>query len=165
MGGSGSNRWGSYQRKVTVEQCHTLDITELLHSGLFNQPKSTANISYKRPRIIGKDTFDVKVEADSSDPDYLFMKLSYSIAATDGPLETVEVIPLEYTVPHYGGVRFWFTCPLIIDGIACMRRVSKLFLPPDQRYYGCRYCYDLTYRKAQQHDKTEEKRRRKFWGY
>ena len=163
MGGSGSSRWGNYQRKVTVEQCHTLDITELLHRGLFNQPKCTANVSYQTTRVIGEKTFDVMIEANTSTPDRLFIRLKYSIQGTDGPLETVEFIPLEYTEPHYGGVRFWFICPLSVDGQSFGRRVSKLFLPPEQRYFGCRHCYNLTYRKAQQHDKTAEKFRRNMW--
>ena len=31
-------------------------------------------------------------------------------------------------------------------------RVAKLYLPPGGLYFGCRQCYRLTYRSAQEHD-------------
>jgi hypothetical protein len=34
-----------------------------------------------------------------------------------------------------------------------MRRVGKLYLPPGERYFGCRCCHRLTYRSVQEHDK------------
>jgi hypothetical protein len=43
-----------------------------------------------------------------------------------------------------GGVRYWLTCPL------CGRRRNKLFLPPrSDSSFGCRSCYDLSYRSRQ----------------
>jgi hypothetical protein len=53
---------------------------------------------------------------------------------------------------RFGGLQSWFVCPIIRDGVACKRQVEKLFLPPGGRYFGCRACYDLTYRSAQEHD-------------
>ena len=64
-------------------------------------------------------------------------------------------IRLQTTRPHLGGVRWWFTCPLIVDGIACERRVAKLHLPPGSRHFGCRTCHDLTYRSCQQAHQAE----------
>ena len=164
MGGSGSSRWGNYRRKVTVEQCHALDITELLHQGIFNRPNCIASISFKgKPRLTGEENFDIIIEADTSDPNKLRIKLKYSIQALDGPLDVEEDIRLNHSKPHYGGIRFWFKCPIVKKGEFCGKRSSKLFLPPGQMYFGCRSCYDLTYRKAQQHDKTSEKYRRRMW--
>src|SRR5262249_26212575 len=44
---------------------------------------------------------------------------------------------------HLGGVRWWFLCPLSKNGVACGRRVRKLYLRG--KYFGCRRCHDLTY--------------------
>lgn len=32
----------------------------------------------------------------------------------------------------------------------CHRRVGCLYLPPGGNYFGCRHCYDLTYRSSQE---------------
>jgi hypothetical protein len=40
----------------------------------------------------------------------------------------------------------------VADDVPCDRRVAKLYLPPGGRYFGCRECYRLTYRSAQEHD-------------
>ena len=63
-----------------------------------------------------------------------------------------EAIPLTKTRPNFGGQRWWFICPLTVNGVACGRRVRKLYLPPGGQYFGCRNCYDLTYESAQEHD-------------
>ena len=46
---------------------------------------------------------------------------------------------------------WWFICPLIKDGIACNRRVLKLYIGGG-KYFGCRHCYELTYQSCQKHD-------------
>ncbi len=47
---------------------------------------------------------------------------------------------------NYGGKRYWFLCPV------CGKRVGKLYLLPEGRYYECRTCYSLTYRGCKEHD-------------
>ena len=64
-------------------------------------------------------------------------------------------IRLQATRPGFGGRRWWLTCPLMVAGIACNRRIGKLYLPPGARYFGCRQCHDLTYRSSQEAHQTE----------
>ncbi len=52
-----------------------------------------------------------------------------------------------------GGVRWWFICPLIKNSTPCRRRVGKLYIPPRYKYFGCRHCYELSYRSRQEYDK------------
>ncbi|MSR59849.1 MAG: hypothetical protein EXS05_19795 [Planctomycetaceae bacterium] len=59
-------------------------------------------------------------------------------------------IRLQSTPTNFNGERWWFTCPLIVGGVACNRRVGKLYLAPGARYFGCRKCYGLTYRSCQE---------------
>lgn len=87
--------------------------------------------------------------------------IGYRVALEDGLLtvrlsyrwrdDSNVTIPvrMQQTRPHYGGRRWWFTCPLAIDGRRCERRVGKLHLPFGQRYFGCRKCYGLSYRSSQ----------------
>jgi hypothetical protein len=58
-------------------------------------------------------------------------------------------VGLTTTRPHFGGRRWWFVCPLGVDGRPCGRRVGKLYLPPAGRYFGCRHCHGLTYTSCQ----------------
>ena len=39
-------------------------------------------------------------------------------------------VRLQTTPTQFGGERWWFTCPLIVNGVACNRRAGKLYLPP-----------------------------------
>jgi hypothetical protein len=67
--------------------------------------------------------------------------LSYSCSQKGGAWERLEYpIPLETTACHYGGVRYWFTCP----ALGCGRRVAKLYL--GDKYFACRHCYQLAYK-------------------
>ncbi|MGA3150526.1 MAG: hypothetical protein ABSD10_02870 [Candidatus Saccharimonadales bacterium] len=52
-------------------------------------------------------------------------------------------VRLESTPCNLGGERWWFICPLVINGRSCERRVRKLYKDGD--HFGCRHCYDLTY--------------------
>ena len=63
---------------------------------------------------------------------------------------TCEKSELDYKVRlvatpcYYGGHRYWFLCPLVVNGKACNRRVGVLYLG-DGKYFGCRHCFNLTY--------------------
>jgi len=59
-------------------------------------------------------------------------------------------VKLVATPCRYGGKRWWFICPLTKNGIACRRRILKLYLGGE--YFGCRHCYELTYQSCQKHD-------------
>jgi hypothetical protein len=48
---------------------------------------------------------------------------------------------LETTKTGFGGIRFWFTCPL------CNKRVGVLYKHPVSQILGCRKCLNLDYRK------------------
>lgn len=78
----------------------------------------------------------------SGEPD---MRLNYTQTdRTTGEKKDFDYkIPLTTTPCSYGGVRYWFICPLSIDGIYCGRRVGVLYKSGD--YFACRHCYNLTY--------------------
>jgi hypothetical protein len=77
------------------------------------------------------------------------MSLTISISGTDRSCKVHFV-----TTPcNYGGIRYWFLCPLIKNGVLCGRRVARLYLPFGANYFGCRHCCDLTYRLRQANHK------------
>lgn len=70
--------------------------------------------------------------------------------------EDVQVpVRLQTTPTQFGGSRWWFTCPLVVRGVACNRRVGKLHLPPGAKLFGCRQCHDLTYQSCQEAHQVE----------
>jgi hypothetical protein len=66
------------------------------------------------------------------------VRLRYSWVWRPSGREGHEDYRVGITAKQYsrGGVRFWFVCPLVLDGVKCGRRVRKLYLPPAGRYFG-----------------------------
>jgi hypothetical protein len=156
MGGMGSgNRyhWWRGNKKTTVEECLSIDTGHLRRKGLLRAGvRHTGGLLWTYP---GGEQFNLTYEVDTTSETAPFVRLSYSWLWRGNP----EVQRASYSVRltttqlASGGLRWWFICPLAKDGRACNRRVAKLHLPPLAHYFGCRYCHDLTYRSALEHDK------------
>ncbi len=68
------------------------------------------------------------------------VRLSYSWKKNDGESGKLDYpVELQTTSCHYGGVRYWFTCP----AVGCGKRVAKLYL--GDKYFACRHCYRLAH--------------------
>ena len=150
MGGYGSGRLNGAWPKETVEDCLVLAAAKLqrdklLKAGMYasgtltwtrvSTGEQTASVGYnvntvsgQRPTINLYYTTTRRADGQNTDADY-------PVGLTTTPLP-------------WGGLRFWFCCPLTRNGRPCGRRVGKLYLPPDGRYFGCRHCHDLTYRST-----------------
>jgi len=142
MGGLGSGNFDErWDRKTTVEECRRqLDADELAREGLFQI--GVEGVSY----WFDPETDEVRSSVGfstslGSDGERVF-QISYR---WDDSEDVCIPIRLQTTKPHFGGLRYWFTCPLITDGVVCRRRVRKLYVPPGGKYFGCRICHDLTY--------------------
>jgi len=146
MGGFGSGeRWS---KKTTVESCYSLDTVRLKRWKLL-VPGITDRLGFFEWRR-GEE------EKPSSSVSYLLtvgdhagtLWLMYTLGSGKESLD--YPIRLETTGCHLGGVRWWFTCPLAVNGRVCGRRVRKLYLCG--KYFGCRHCHNLTYRSTQESD-------------
>jgi len=75
------------------------------------------------------------------------LRFEYTVADSwsDRTTHNEHRVALEYTEPHFGGVRPWFRCPGVVDGETCGRRVRKLYFPRGAKHWFCRECYDLGY--------------------
>jgi hypothetical protein len=146
MGGSGSGRWYRRKgRKSTVEESLTIAIRDF-HGRLC-------------PGAAGRITWTWAGGNQSS--------IGYFVTWNGGePTVTLHYrwqdreevripIRLQTTPVRFGGQRWWFTCPLILDGIACNGRAGQLYLPSGAWYFGCRKCHGLTYRSCQEAHQTE----------
>jgi hypothetical protein len=138
-----------------VEECLVFSIDAAVRDGVFNRPPGAFCTSVWR-NSLGKEVSSVGfwVAGDLSGNCTLRFSYTASIRGKD--------VPVEYTVQTVTGpcgfVRFrrWFLCPLEVHGVPCRRRVSKLYLPPGAKYFGCRHCYNLTYRSRKKHNKTRD---------
>jgi len=68
----------------------------------------------------------------------------------DGERTVKYRIQLTTTRPNFGGLRWWFLCPLTRNGNQCGRRVAKLYYRNEPNCFACRRCHNLTYRSCQE---------------
>ena len=146
MGGWGSGNWHRRSKKTTVEDSLSLAVGDF-RGRIY--PHSTGKFSWTwaggNTVIIGYFV----VWARGGPP-----TLTLHYRWRDG--EEIRVpIRLQTTPTNFNGERWWFTCPLIVDGVACRRRAGNVYLPPGARYFGCRKCHDLTYRSCQEAHQAE----------
>jgi hypothetical protein len=153
MGGSGSGRWRVQPKKYAVEDGLKLTVSNLKQKLNFtldagDESFARGHIRWGSRREV-TDTIAYKIE---NRRDQLLVHLTYT---TIGRWENTKTdndyaVHVTYNMPPFGGRRWWWICPLVGNGRACKRRVSKLYLPPGSNYFGCRHCHELTYRSCQE---------------
>jgi len=149
MGGAGSGRWGWRDKKTTVEECLTLTAGKLARDGVIARSSGSGWLSWTSTTT-GEQTASAGYSREGND-DLVVLRLRYTVGRRDGEKQDIEVpIVIQTTPSAVGGIRWFFTCPLIVNGRSCGRRVGKLYLPPVARYFGCRHCHDLTYTSCQE---------------
>lgn len=158
MGGSGSTRWGWHTKKTTVEECKDLDMSTLNRKGIMGWNVQWWGSCRWYNAVTNETTSTISIQVNTLDRTNPWLRLLYTFTELDESYD--YKVNLETTEPYFGGWRWWFTCPLSVSGAPCGRRVRKLYLPPDGRYFGCRHCYDLTYRSCQESDKRVSALRR-----
>lgn len=152
MGGYGSSRWGIHSKKDTVEDCCELSIFSFKHEGILQPDTKRSGSWIWRNKLTKKPTADIAYELNTCNKPPT-LRLFYTIRRWFGePRDLDYHIFLRRTPCNFGGERWWFACPLAVEGRMCGRRVAKLYLPPGGYYFGCRHCYDLTYRSSQESD-------------
>src|SRR4051812_30796918 len=151
MGGFGSgSRWLRPSRKTTVEECLCLDACRWAREGILRYGMHEFG-AWSWTYADGRKC-SINYEANVTDQSSTFVRLSYSVTlrAAPHPVSLDYSVKLTTTRPPFGGVRWWFLCPL-----NCARRVVKLYLPPGTRYFGCRQCHQLTYTSCQESHKYD----------
>jgi hypothetical protein len=149
MGGSGSGRWRWHDKKTTVEECLIRSAGKLARDGSIAQSPGSGWLQWTNTAT-GERTASIGYSREM-DSDLVVLRLRYTAARCDGESVSLEEpIGLQTTPSAVGRRRWWFTCPLVVNGRSCGRRVGKLYLPPGARYFGCRRCHDLTYTSCQE---------------
>ncbi len=143
-------RW-SHSSRLTTEDCksisvkflkdhHYFDVEGIRHGGM-NWSRGgvkTGSISFTVSTIEGDEYIRfLYTQTDNHSGEKT--DLDYKVRLTSTPC-------------HFGGRRWWFVCPLVVNGRDCNHRVGVLYLGGG-KYFGCRQCYNLTYRSSKEHDK------------
>lgn len=142
-------RW-NYSNRYTVEESKRLSTIDLKDWGYFKPISCSGNIHWSRANT---STGSISIAINEKNT---LLYLSYTITSR----ENKDKQSFNYNVKivtskcNYGGVRYWFICPLNVNGKTCDRRISTLYLPPDGNYFGCRHCHDLTYEAQKEHNKS-----------
>jgi hypothetical protein len=80
-------------------------------------------------------SINLRAEADR-------LHLAYRVRKGGGDWQDVaETVRIVRLTCRFGGARPYFICPGLANGIACGRRVAKLY--GAGRYFLCRHCYRL----------------------
>jgi hypothetical protein len=144
VGGFGSGNWYRTKKKATVEESLTLSM-RAFRDRIFRNSSGILTWTWASG---GKSSIGYFVTWR----DVPSITLHYRWRDS----EDVRIrVRLQTTPTHFGGERWWFTCPMIVGGVACDRRAGNLHLPPGAKYYGCRMCHDLTYRSCQKAHQAE----------
>ena len=138
-------KYGS-KRKLTVEECLDLDISELVKAGALKDPPGKPWVlrwpTQENPRISR-----FKMENCGKD-----IRLSYAVVNNvSRRMDHMDyAVGIVRTPCHFGGSRRWFLCPFPKEGRPCGRRVGKLYLLPGGKYFGCRQCHNLAYQSQRE---------------
>jgi hypothetical protein len=133
MGGFGSGRPIGLGR-VKVEGCRSLDVNRLHREGCLRSEWSGIcqwTRDGERVAWIG-----LGAEFDR-------LRLTYRVQIGGQWEDVVETVRIVRVGCRFGGARPYFICPGVVSGIACGRRIAKLYGPG--RYFLCRHCYCLVH--------------------
>jgi hypothetical protein len=136
-------------KKRQVESCLQLDIHKLMRLGIVREGAHTTGSLQWHNLVAGTVAGECRYWVDCRRTDAAALGIKYQVQ--DGG-QVMTMIGLTPTRPNYGGVRWWFRCPVkALSGRRCGRRVGKLYLPPGEAYFACRECHELTYQCRQEH--------------
>lgn len=141
---------GVWNRKARVNEARSIDILDLQRKGFFTMSGSNWTARWSRGgKVVASISF--RLEAGSNGP--MNVRFIYTITDNENGERKkynylISVVP---TACNYGGMRWWFICPLVVNGKSCQRRCRIVYLAPGSEYFGCRECHQLTYESRQRH--------------
>lgn len=158
-----------WSNRLTVEECRSLSIGDLVTSGLFRYESPQTRSFSSRGLDVAVTCLAPAVHAiewiwngrvhEKAPSVGNRIRLSYKIGGRTIDEEIgILSVPSPLRNRHPGSKRFYFKCPGL-NG-SCGRRVGKLYLPPGEDRFACRVCHNLTYRSCKEHSKREDEFRR-----
>ena len=133
-------RW-SWSNKTEADNLKRVEIWWLKKYGYLDGWKS-GGIWWSNSWSEKKDSISIEVSTMDADR---YIRFRYSQTEDDDKKTEFDYkARLVSSACNYGGRRWWFICPLSKNGVSCGKRVGVLYKNGD--YFGCRHCYELTYK-------------------
>ena len=142
---------GVLRKKMLIGRAFRMDVQMLKRQGLFNFDSSVSwSFYWQKDKRTGPSLECRFVHDAQGQPG---LRLEYTVVNnTSGERKDFDYVVSLVTTPcHFGGVRWWFICPLTKNNVPCQRRCRYLYLPPGSMLLGCRECFELTYETRQRH--------------
>lgn len=134
MGGLGSGRHGG---RPTADASLRIDLAWMLRTG---RAKEGQHISGSLHWSCGGEpSGSISYQAIMHEPGLERLELFYTRGSGDQREQVRQTVRLCFTVPHYGGKRWWMQCPY--GNI----RVGKLYLPTGGDRFASRRAWGLGY--------------------
>ncbi len=142
---------GVIRKKMLGTEALRMDVQMLKQKGLFDSDSSELwSLSWQKGEQAGP-SISCQFQYDAhGNAGLRFMYTSHN-NFTGESRDFDYVVRVVSTPCNYGGVRWWFICPLIVNGVVCGRRCRFLYIPFGSMYLGCRECHELTYESRQKH--------------
>ncbi len=125
MGGFGSGRWPRNERKVLVNECHSIDIS-MWKMQDWLEPNTTITYGHGLHIQIYQGEIELK-----------FTFVDGAVSGDDSQRSYTEYVNIHRQECHFGGKRPAFVCP------SCRRRSFILY--QRRGYYRCRSCCNLAH--------------------
>jgi hypothetical protein len=121
-----------------VEDCLTLDLARLMRLGPMRD--GLAGGGFLEWRQDGEAIGSVRVRLDLREAKPARLVLAYCVTVDGKPCIVSQSIRLAFTVPQFGGRRWWMLCPVTGERVRC------LHLPPGEDRFASRKAWGLSYR-------------------
>ena len=126
-----------------AETSHALKIFWLRKQGYFPQGYNMKWGTVTWTNGEHESSISISVMVGSGIRDYIHLHYTHTNRWSGEKSDMDYNINLVTTPCRYGGVRYWFICPLTKNESYCGRRIGVLYLCG--KYYGCRHCCNVAY--------------------
>lgn len=134
MGGWGSGRYGG---RPTANASLRIDLAWMLRTGRAREGSHiSGGLSWN---CGGEPSGSIGYRALMYPPGEERLELTYTRGKGDDAEQVQQTVRLCFTVPNYGGKRWWMLCPFRHI------RVGKLYLPPGGDRFASRQAWRLGY--------------------
>lgn len=133
--------------KHLAELSNRLSISSLNNERLFDQHNfKSGSISWTWGKNENKIGFSIAKDNQGTPAEKIHLGLFYTITRNDIEKSDMNYkIEIAKTPCYYGGVRYWFSCPI------CSQRVGVLYLV--DKWFTCRHCGEIVYSSQRQSEK------------
>ena len=146
MGGKGSGHWSGSAKKTLVTECLRLTVDDLRGAGITTGEADEATFTWPTPES-DEDAASVRTCVTSRTASEVIITLNYGATLDDEFREVSETVCVVNT-NQTGSGKWYFRCPAEADGEPCARQAAILYLPPNEEYFACRRCHNLSYSEA-----------------